>query len=65
MKTVRDPQTHDWILKLRDDLVRVNRSIKKERDKVDTCIGNIKVLEQERENLIDNIQDTDNIEDYV
>ncbi len=56
---------NNWILKLRDDLVRVNRSIKKERDKVDKGIKNIKRLEKERENLIDNITDSDNVQDIL
>jgi len=65
-------QDNDWIVRLKEDLIRVNRSIQKNKDMVDISVSNakrgvnnIKELEQERENLIDSLVDTDNVEDCL
>lgn len=65
-------QDNDWIVRLKEDLMRVNRSIQKNKDMVNISISNakrgvnnIKELEQERENLIDSLMDTDDVADCL
>jgi hypothetical protein len=47
----------EWVHKLKDDMVRVNKAIKKLRLDVDEGIDRLKLLEQEREDLVDKCLD--------
>jgi len=57
VKNIQEQETFDWILKLKNDLVRVNRSIKKEEVRVNLGIQNLKRLAKEREDIIDSLLD--------
>jgi hypothetical protein len=57
VKNIQEQETFDWILKLKNDLVRVNRSIKKEEVRVNLGIQNLKRLTKEREDIIDSLLD--------
>jgi len=57
VKNIQEQETFDWILKLKNDLVRVNRSIKKEEVRVNLGIQNLKRLTKEREDMIDSLLD--------
>ena len=43
----------DWTKKLKEDLKRINRTIKVERTKVEKGIKNLELLQKEREQLLD------------
>jgi len=57
VKNIQEQETFDWILKLKNDLVRVKRSIKKEEVRVNLGIQNLKRLTKEREDIIDSLLD--------
>jgi len=42
----------DWTKKLKEDLKRINRTIKVERTKVEKGIKNLELLQKEREQLL-------------
>jgi hypothetical protein len=47
----------EWVHKLKEDMVRVNRAIKKVKLDVDDGIDRLKLLEQERKDLVDKCLD--------
>lgn len=49
----------EWVGKLSNDLVRVNKVIKKVRQEVDDGIERLKLLEEERRNILDKSLDLD------
>ena len=48
-----------WIVKLRDDLIRINITIDEVRKEVWQGIDRLKVLETERKNILDNFLNED------
>lgn len=50
---IKDDTLIEWASSLRDDILRINKAIKKIRKRVDKDINNLRLLETEREALID------------
>jgi hypothetical protein len=50
-----DAEPEDWIKKLKDDLVRINKVIDRQRAKVHKGIDNLRVLEKTREDILNDI----------
>ena len=48
-----------WIVKLRDDLIRINITIDEVRKEVWQGIDRLKILETERKNILDNFLNED------
>ena len=50
---IKDNTKIEWTHKLKDDILRINKAIKEVRHQVDEGIDRLKLLEKERENVLD------------
>jgi len=51
---VDDKETLEWFRTLKNDLLRINKIIGRERESIEYAIENLRKLEGERERLLDN-----------
>ena len=65
--TIEDNTQIKWTTKLKDDLRRINKCIKEERQKVDVGIQNLKDLHKARELVLSEAleNEEDNKNDYL
>lgn len=65
--TIEDNTQIKWTTKLKDDLRRINKCIKEERQKVDVGIQNLKALHKARELVVSEALEAeeDNKNDYL